>query len=184
MTNHLTIEPITDPVQIDRLTLLIEDVVEKPFHLKLEWLEKNQLAAVSVESASHFYEREAEWLSQAALLIGCGECFAIATEPLENTVLCYRVPTTQEAFLEFSRECFSLNYILIPEDKSFAVLCTSEDYYIVAGSQSFVTRAIGSSMITARKMFLRVVNDITLSETERERLLAIAKRYEPFNGKR
>jgi hypothetical protein len=182
MTDHPTIEPITDPVEIDRLALLVEEVVEKPFHLRPEWLRKNRLAAVPVESASHFYEREAEWLAQAARSIGCGECFAVATEPLENTVLCYRVPATQEAFLAFSRECFSLNYVLIPEDRSFAVLCTSEDYYVVAGSQSFVTKAAGSGIDTARKMFLRAANDITLPGADRERLLAVAKRYEPFDG--
>src|SRR6266404_7984418 len=96
------IQPVTDPAKVKEAMSLIKDVVDKPWHLTMEWLARCRWAAVPVESASHFDEKDAELLSQAAASVNCYECLAAATEPLENTILCYRVPTTQEGFLEFS----------------------------------------------------------------------------------
>jgi len=161
---------------------LIKDVVDKPWHLTMEWLARCRWAAVPVESASHFDEKDAELLSQAAASVNCYECLAAATEPLENTILCYRVPTTQEGFLEFSYETTALNYVLLPEDRSFAVLCTSEDYYIVAGPRDFVTKAVGSSIETAREKFLQFAADQFWPEAERKNFIAVAERYALCKG--
>lgn len=177
------IEAVTDRAQINHTMLLIEDVVEKPHHLKSEWIIRRGWAAVPVESpVSHFYEREAEWLSEAAISVSCSECLAIATEPQPFEKVCYRVPMTQEGLLEFGWECGGFNYILLPEDRSFAVLCTSEDYSVVAGPSNFVTKVIGSSIPTARKMFLRFADDPLQQEPERSHLVEVAKRYEWYNG--
>lgn len=178
----MTIEPITNSVKVAEALALIEDVVDKPWHLNLQWLARNRWAAVPVESASHFDKRDAELLSQASASMDCSECLAVATEPLENSILCYRVATTQEDFLEFSHETTALNYALLPEDRSFAVLCTSEDYYIVAGPRDFVTKAVGTGIDTARKVFLKFADDQLWPESERKRLIAVAKKYEPYNG--
>ncbi|MCP9496889.1 MAG: hypothetical protein MSG64_20925 [Pyrinomonadaceae bacterium MAG19_C2-C3] len=182
MTNRNTIEPVIDQAQVEHAMSLIEDVVEKPHHLRSEWIDQHRWAAVPVESASHFHEREAEWLSKAAAEVGCYECLAVATEPLLPTEMCYRVPMTQEGLLDFSWKCAGLNYVLIPEDRSFAVLCTSDDYFIVAGQGDFVTKAIGSSIPTARKMFLRFGDDPLWQEPERSHLVKVAEKYEQYNG--
>lgn len=182
MIKQTLIKPITDPAEVARAISLIEDIVDKPWHLKLGWLKEHGWAAVPVESASHFFEREAEWISEAARSLGCYECLAVATEPLLPTEMCYRVATTQEGLLEFSRVTGSLNYVLIPEDRSFAVLCTSEDYFIVAGPRDFVAKAVGTSIPTARKMFLRFADDPLWQEPERKHLITVAERYKDFDG--
>ncbi|SRR5258708_4662943 len=181
MTDFAHIEPITNPAEVKKAMSLIDDVVDQPWHLKTSWITSHKWIAVPVESASHFDERDAECLSQAAGFFGYSECAGVATEPLENSILCYRVPTTQEAFLEFSRETTALNYVLLPEDRFFAVLCTSEDYYIVAGPHDFVTKAVGSSIDTARKMFMRFADDPTWPPSERRRLVAVGERYAQFD---
>lgn len=177
------IEAVTDQTQIKRAMLLIEDVVEKPHHLRSKWIIRHGWAAVPVESpVSHFYEREAEWLAEASINMGCYECLAIATEPQPSHKMYYRVPMTQEGLLDFGWECGGFNYILLPDDGSFAVLCTSEDYSVVAGPSDFVTKAVGSSIPTARKMFLRFADDPLQQEPERSHLVEVAKRYEWYNG--
>lgn len=177
MNRELIIKLVTDPAEVSRAMALIEPVVEKPWHLRMDWLTTHKWVAVPVESASHFEERDAELLANAAVSIGCEECSAVATEPLLPEELCYTVPTTKKGFLDFSRQCFSLNYVLISEDRSFAVLCTSEDYYIVAGPRDFVIKAVGSSIETARKMFLSFADDRTWPPSERRRLVGVAERY-------
>src|SRR5438034_10996889 len=166
----MQIEPINDPSEIARILAMSDEVVEKPWHLKQDWVALHNWVAVPVESASHFYERDAELLSQAMASLGCSECFAVATERLENSILFYRVLTTLDGLLEFSHETTALNFVLLPDDRSFAVLCTSEDYYIVAGPRNFVAKAVGTTIDTARKMFLRFADDQTWPESERQRL--------------
>lgn len=178
----MTIEPINAPNKVEEAMSLIEDIVDKPWHLNVQWLASHRWAAVPVESASHFDEKDAELISQAAASMGCSECLAVATEPLENSILCYRIPISQEGFLEFSRETTALNYVLSPEDRSFVVLCTSEDYYIVAGPREFVTKAVGTSIYKARQRFLKFGNDQFWPESERTRLIAVGQKYEPYNG--
>jgi len=175
--------PVKDDKEIQQALALIGDVVENSSHLKLNWLLKTGWVAVPVESGGHFQEREAEWFSIATLSLGCNECFAIATEPLINTPLCYMVKTSQEGFMAIDRACAGMNYILIAKNRAFAVLLTTEDYFIVAGPSNFVVKAIGSSISTARRMFLNFSNDSLWPAYIRERLLKVAERYQSYNGR-
>lgn len=181
-TNEHSVIPVKDDEVAQQSLRLMSSVVEEPFHLKHDWIRRVRWAVVPVESGGHFSEREAEWFSEAASSIGCSECLAVATEPLENADLCYLVRTSQEGFLAINRACAGLNYVLIPKDRSFAILLTTEDYYIVAGPKDFVVKAIGTSINTARKMFFRFSNDSHWPEDIRARLLNVAKRYEGYNG--
>lgn len=182
MTNSTHIHPIVDSVQVNEAMVLIRDVVDGLWGLKTSWIVAHSWAVVPVESASHFDESDAEHLSNALSQIGCRECLAIATEPLENTALSYTVETTKEGFLEYSRETTALNYVLVPAEPSFAILCTSEDYYLVAGPPEFVTTAVGSSIEAARIRYLKFADDQLWPESERKRLLAVAEKYSHYNG--
>jgi hypothetical protein len=174
--------PVKGEKEVQQALALIGDIVEDPSHLNLDWLSINGWAAVPVESGGHFQEREAEWFSAAALSLGCSEFFAIATEPLINTTLCYLVRASQEGFMATNRACAGMNYVLIAKNKAFAILLTTEDYFIVSGPKSFVVKAIGSSISTARTMFLSFSNDSLWPADTHERLLNVAKRYESYNG--
>src|SRR5438876_412904 len=96
-----------------------------------------------VESALHFNEEDAGTLSAAMRAIGCVECLAIATEPLENFPLYYRISVSSEGLLAFSKRCGAFNFALIPESRRFAVMCTVDDYYVVGGTSDFVSKALG-----------------------------------------
>jgi hypothetical protein len=182
MSNFTLIHLIADSVKINEAMTLTRDVVDGPWDLNTSWIVAHHWAVVPVESASHFDESDAEHLSNACSQIGCRECLAIATEPLENTVLRYTVETTKEGFLEFSRETTALNYVLLPVGRSFAILCTSEDYYLVAGPPDFITTAVGSSIEAARVRFLQFADDQLWPVSERKRLLAVAEKYSHYNG--
>jgi hypothetical protein len=171
MTN---IKVVSDPSLIHKLESKLEHVVEKPWHLKEDWIRKNNWAAVPVEKGRHFEEAEAEATSHALRTIGCTECSAIATEPLGESPNCYRIAATKEGLLAFSRECAGLNFALIDENLSFIILCTSEDYNIVAGPSSFVESVLGLDLNTARKRFRDFASDAIWEG----QLLATAERYE------
>jgi hypothetical protein len=176
------IVPVTVEAEVKRLCSITHDVVDPPGDFKLEWLSRNCWAAVPVEGAMHFNKQDAHHLSQAMRMAGFKECLAIATEPLENFPLCYRVATSAEGLLDFSRVCCALYFVLMPETRNFGVLCTPEDYYIVAGPRSFVTIALGSAIEDSRKSFAEfAINEGWPADT-RHQLISVARMYEPFNG--
>lgn len=173
------IQAVSDPKIIQRLQSTIERLVKKPWHLNTDWIADKKWVAVPVEKGRHFEEEEAKTISHTLLLFGYTECFAIATEPMGNYPRCYLVPPTKEGLIDFSKECAGLNFVLIPENLSFAILCTSENYNIFAGPSDFVEKAVGTDIATARIKFREVASD----EWWEGRLLKVARKYEEISGK-
>jgi hypothetical protein len=178
MNNNKSLKPITDSVIVQRLELMIEDLVDKPGDLNTDWICKMKWITVPVESASHFDENQAVMLSEALQNIGCKKCFAVAVEPLKNFPHCFNVNTTKGSLLEFSDKCSHFNFILLPEDKSFVILCTVYDYFVISGSLKFVKQAVGGNIDSARMQFKIFSSDKKWTNSERRRLLSIAKKYE------
>jgi hypothetical protein len=173
---------VRDADKIRMAKAAADAVADTPLHLSLSWIAKNRWAAVPVESGLPFGEREAEWFAKATELIECYQCLVVATEPMPPSAECYLVATTQDGFLEVRRVCFGFNYIVLPEDESFAILLTTEDYYVVAGPKEFVEKAIGSTIQTARKIFFNFCNDDHWPKDTRDRLLEVFNRYQPYDG--
>ena len=180
MKNQRGIEPIIGSSEIPAAISLVKDVVEMPHHLVDTYLISKKWEAVPVQSASHFNKKDAELLAKAAHFFQTTECIAVATEQLENMTSSYRVEMTQDGLLQFSQECAHFNFVLAPEILTFVILCTVEDYYLVAGPPEFVTRALGMSIKDAREEFLAFANDKYWSASVRKNLRSVAKRYDPL----
>src|SRR5882762_3236302 len=138
MTKFNQLRPIESQTEVDREQALISDVVEEQGDFRAEWLRAHCWTVVPVDSADHFLETDIVLLSAAFREAGHHECLAVATEPLDNTPLCYKVPTTEEGLREFNEAVWAFCFILIPEDRSCAVLCTKDDCYLVGGPSAFV----------------------------------------------
>jgi hypothetical protein len=153
------IMPITDQREVEQIESLKRVLVDEPAHLNLEWIRQKGWIAVPVESALHFSDADAGFLAQAFQAMECPEVFAIATEPLANFPNCFVVTTSTDGLLEFSRNCGHFNFVLLPGDRSAAVLCTVYDYFLVSGPSSFVGRAVGGDIAAARARFDEVASD-------------------------
>lgn len=169
---------ISDNIFVESLHSKAERVVDRPWHLKTEWLREKDWTAVPVEKGRHFEEPDAESVSGALRAIGCAECYAVATESMGEYPSAYRLAPTKEDLLAFSDECAGLNFVLIDKGPSFAILCTSEDYNVVAGPPDFVTTALGMSVEAAREAF----RDFASDEWWEGRLLLVAEKYERLSG--
>ncbi|MFM6348108.1 MAG: hypothetical protein ACKPFK_23645 [Dolichospermum sp.] len=182
MNTQNLIEPINESAKLEESFALIVDLVDKPEDIRLDWLKDHNWAAVPVEGACHFNEYDADNLAKALSFINCHSCLAVATEPLKNSTLCYKVKTTKEGLLAFSWECGSFDFVIISEDKTFAIMCTVNDYYVVAGQRDFVTVAVGGSILEARQKFLHFIQDDSWENKTKKHLLEVFHRYENFNG--
>lgn len=140
------------------------------------WIKEHNWTVVPVESADHFIETDVKRLSSAFRHAGLGGCLAVATELLDNTPLCYNVPTTDEGLREFNQAVWAFFFILIPDNRTCAVLCTKNDYYLVGGSAAFVTMAVGGDIVEARAKFAAFAAKHP-HPTMKEILLDVATRY-------
>ena len=166
------IERITDKAQEEFARSLVANFVDDT-HISLSLIQEKNWAIVPVETANHFSEEDAALLSQALHAIDCFECFAIGIG-----FDCYRIPTSEAGLNEFSYEGGHFDYALTDENLSFLIFCHFE-YLLVAGQADFVTKAIGTSIQTARREFFEFADD---SDYLHEFFLSLCDRYKPFNG--
>src|SRR5438552_6427150 len=118
----MSLVAITDPREAELIEGLKAAIIEEPAHFNLHWLARNKWIAVAVPSASHFNEGLPSPLARAFESSKHEEVFAIATEPLENFPHCFLVKTTVRGLLGFSWKCAHFNFVLLPGDRSCAVL--------------------------------------------------------------
>lgn len=164
------LKEISDPKVIEHLDSLAAEITEKTYLVKKDWLSKHAHIAVVVESAMHLNEKYAADFAEAIKAAGHDVCCAVATEELEGVVRYWEVPATQEGLLEFSDATSMFNFALFPENGSFVILCTVDDYIIIAGERGFVEKACGGDIPAARAAFRNFIFD--------ERHREIADRYE------
>lgn len=144
--------PLNDATTANRLQALAATLIEGR-KLRMETVSKSGWIALPRESASHFDEEYARQLSDAFGRLGERDCCAVVAETLKAFPSCFRFPATPEGFLDFSWTCGHFNFILFPESVRCAVLCTTDDYFVLAGPESFVEAASGGDIGSARKAF-------------------------------
>ena len=185
------IERITDKAQYHFARSLLANFVDES-HISLSLIQERNWAVVPGETGNHFYYEDAGLLSQALHSIDCFECFAIpvsgegdcyqlpTSEGRGND--CYQLPTSEAGLMEFGYECAQFDYALTDENLSFLIFCNVE-YVLVAGQADFVTKAVGTTIQTARRRFFKFADDSDYHGPEvHQFFLSLCDRYKPFNG--
>jgi hypothetical protein len=175
------LEAIRSSSEIARLQALVGQVIDRPNHLSLDWLTRQGWDAVPTESASYFVERTASRLANACQLLGQTECYAIATEPVKNAPLVYRLSTETDALLEFGEMAYPMLYVLVPENLEFAVLLTP-DYELVAGPHPFVVSVLGTTVAEARSHYAAFFTSDKWSDENRHWFESVIQRYQRFGS--
>ena len=194
MTPTAGLQPVDDAEILRWARSLLSEVVDAPSHLRQEWLHDKAWAVVPVESAKHFDDADAARIADASLSMGNGDCLAIAVEPLENQTLCYKVTVSSAGLADFSWECGSFAYLLVPKDCGWCLLCNFALYYLVAGPRQFVEHAIGCSIKEGRKKFIDFANECRGENLDtgfvdeatqlHQEIVNVADRYKVFDGER
>jgi hypothetical protein len=172
------IQAVANADVVRQLEAMAAQVFDEPWHLRAAWIIDRGWIVVPVEKGRHFEEDDAARTARAMRGFGYEQCYAVATEPMDDDPHAYSVPATRDGLIDFSRTTAGLNFILIPQDLSFAVLCTSEDYNLYAGSRDFVELALGTDVDSARAQFREIAAD----EWWQGRLLQVSERYEALSA--
>jgi hypothetical protein len=177
-TEH--VEPCEDHEKVGQARTSIARAIDDSNQLRNEFL-KDQ-GWIVVESGLHFDQADAERIAGAMRSTSKGKLLAILMEPLRNVEEALEFESSREGLLAFSRRCAHFSYVLSPEDFSFVVVCTTNDYYLVAGPRRFVEAALGNSVDEAWKRFHEFADDESWGDSDKARLLQVLKRCQQNAG--
>ena len=172
------IHPIDDAPSIASNRLQMNLAIDDPFAFNLAWLKSNGFVCVPVESGMHFTDQDAKLIADALASSGNHFLNAVLTESLDNTVINYWVDASTEGLMAFSDACGSLNYLLATPNRNLYILCTTSDYFLVAGADSLVSICVGGDIPLARKAFREYSLDPAWPSQERQILTDTGNRYD------
>jgi len=155
---------------------LLVELLDGQDDFNVEHVRKLGWVVVPVESASHFDDRDILLIEAAAAALGCSNCLAVRIEHLDEPK-CYAVALSREDLADFSQQCGLFKYMLLTPEPLFAVLCTTEDYFLVAGPEEFVSAAVGGSIRDAQNAFQRFASDTAWPLGARKFYQAVSERY-------
>ncbi len=118
-----------------------------------EFLYTVRWGAVPVESAWHFDENDVRLISSAAMVLGERSMYAAPLEPYKGIPERRVFSTTPNGLSKFQEEYGPYDFLLLGEDRSFSVICTSDYYFVLAGPREFLERAAGLSTTAAIEKF-------------------------------
>lgn len=104
-----------------------------------------QLGWIAVPIESNFDLEFEVRLQQMLSEQGTQSIFAVLIETPETKPVAYKIPTTLDGIDEFHLVCGASNCALFAEDLDWVVVCTIDDYYIVAGREPIVLQLLGTS---------------------------------------
>ena len=125
--------------------------------------------AIPVGSGSHFELEFQARLQQVISERGTQSIFAILIETPETKPVAYKIPTTLDGIEEFRLVCGSLNCALFAEDLDWVIVCTVNDYYILAGQEPLMFELLLASSDRAFAEFGAYIENLNWPE--------------PFNGR-
>jgi hypothetical protein len=124
-----------------------------PQSLDVGWLRSRGFSAVPYPSASHFDEHDASSFARAISTEGETALRMLLLDDLARAQRAYRFVPNPEELRRLGLDFGSLNLLLLPEDERFAVLCTSDEFGVVAGPREFCEEALGETPTEARRRF-------------------------------
>lgn len=115
--------------------------------------------AVPLESSLHLSEGDVKRLTSAFRSLGALAVYAVALEMRGDIETVRRFPTSEVGLMSFNRAFSHFNYALTTYDCAALVVCTTDDYMVICGPESFVRLAVGKNLEPALEEFRQFAID-------------------------
>lgn len=175
------LRPLGDADVISEFTSAVRGITAGTGDFNAEWLATQGFVVLPQESGMHLTAEQCADLARSLDRFGVKREFAVASEPLLVGPLVYELDVTTDDLASFSFECGSYNFVLVPskEDPGHAVLCSTDDYLLVAGPPELVA-AFAGDLESARDSFIDFVG--RHFEVVQPRLRALTKYLDWIGG--
>lgn len=141
----MTMCPIRDVHDFAPLRALIHQEVYRDTLGRFAIAKSRLRAAIPSRGSCHFSVSDCEHISDAFRRDGWRNVYAVALEDLLRADVAYRVDTSIAGIDAYNRQCAHFNCVLAAADMSSMVVCSTDDFFVTLGSESFVRSAVGRS---------------------------------------
>jgi hypothetical protein len=141
----------------DSLLRVAAGIASGAGRIEEEWLRATGSVVLPQESGLHFNGEQCGQLALAFAAVGVSRLMALPLEEEDGFDL-YRLQSTVPDLRDFSFECGSIRYLLIADGgpTRVAIVCTIDDFFLVAGPCRFV-RTFANDLEAAERDFMEFV---------------------------
>jgi len=94
---------------------------------------------------------------------------------LQHVPLITRLERSDEQLQKINSVYGHFNCVVVPEEGSWALICTLRDYYVVVGEEQMVASVLGKSINAARDEFKEYAGDSSWDEADRRKLCELSR---------
>jgi hypothetical protein len=156
---------------------IVDQIVEKPADLRIDELKRLGWVAVPVEAATHIDEPTLHRILGVCASANVNRLLAAETEVLVTERRFFSMPATLDALREFNWELGPFYCTLCPDDYTWMILCTKDDYYAVAGPELVVETILGQPLNAALETFRAFASAVEWPANDRRFLEGVAQKY-------
>ncbi|MGH1364167.1 MAG: hypothetical protein ACRBF0_11455 [Calditrichia bacterium] len=144
--------PNNDSTIVARNEKLTEAILEDKNVVKPNWIRSKKFTVIPTESIWNTTD-DIVSLLEGLKSLKIHSFIAIALEAVNsiNVHGSYRIENSLEGLEVFIRNCGGFKFLLTTENQSFAILCSSDGYYIIVGTTQFIKKVSGGDIKKAVK---------------------------------
>jgi hypothetical protein len=158
---------IIEEPRLSKLHASVAGLVKRTDQARITLSKEDDWVAVPVQGAAHLGEAQVQHLHEAWRELGCRVAFAVLLEPLRGVPDASESDTSLDGLNMFNRDFAHFNVALYTPTPKAIVICTTDDYFVVAGTEKFVTLAVGGAISDAYARFAIFGSEAGWSEKER-----------------
>jgi hypothetical protein len=168
MLERLNSEGAPSPAEV------IGDLLSSPEEFSLDALAARAWIALPVRD--YISEEQARGISSAAARLSSKTALAATTSPGARPEV-WRLDLTLADIVAFDANCMLRSFLLVPDDREFAILEEGDYYYVLAGAKDFLEEVFGAQLKAVKQLFLEYASDPSWREKTRKWLLGVYERY-------
>ena len=184
MSSETDWQAITDPQFRKEMAEFVKQLMDDPDGFRPEAIRARGWVACPFEIGPLI---DPELAEQVCSMAGGNDVLAVQVDwpqhlPSPDLPECYRISPVPEHLEKWSVQESWTNWLVIPGNEELVVLCTMENYNVVAGKKRLVEYVLGQSVEDAHRKFVSFAHRMASSGTELARheeqfLLEQAERY-------
>ena len=121
-------KPITDELEVEQLLSLLSKIMTRREDewddLNPDWIKSQGWVVVPVESMARIPPADIPRLVAAFSDAGYREALVLATEPLGDLPVCYRLRIDEADLIALNSQLGPFRFLVTPADESWAIFCT------------------------------------------------------------
>jgi hypothetical protein len=167
-----------DQANEDSMREWIRGLLDSRHDVKMDVVRRNAWVVVPVETHAHFSSRQIEQLAGAFARLGYSKLDGLVLDEPYISRGSVEIPATENGLRAHNAAHRIDNLVFAPRDRSFAIICHIDYFWLVVGKKDVVEAVLGRSIDEARREFVEYAREGSWKDFDRQVLLEIASLYD------